>query len=75
VKTGPDRPVQLVGPGTGPASSSSRPQYWAAHEPVKISSSATEPTLKLYLIFLIEIFLKNPQIKLDQSHTTKNHIK
>jgi hypothetical protein len=34
VKTGPDRPVRPVGPGTGPASGPSRPQNRSAHEPV-----------------------------------------
>jgi hypothetical protein len=35
----------------------------------------TEPVLKFYLTFWIEKFKKNPQIKWDQSHITKNHIK
>jgi hypothetical protein len=33
VKTGPDRPVRTVGPGTGPVFGPSRPQNRLAREP------------------------------------------
>jgi hypothetical protein len=64
VRTGPDRPVGPVEPGTGPPSGPSQPQNRSAHEPViepenrpKTGKNRPKPEktgLKKLLIFLIE---------------------
>jgi hypothetical protein len=60
VKTGPDRPVGPVEPGTGPASGPSRPQNRSAHEPVMNRKTGKNRRFKTWtgfkklLIFLIE---------------------
>jgi hypothetical protein len=43
VRTGPDRPVGPVEPGTGPPSGPSQPQNRSAHEPENRSKTEKKP--------------------------------